>query len=117
MLAESREACTRIRKLIMVWKTVITHRLKELEHFPALEKLAAWKRSDSFDWCNVYDGQWFHSRLPATPEETTAIMWVDVNALKKEISLSEKEKSKQRIEEFVNELEQRVASCSMLVFV
>ena len=39
------------------------------------------------------------------PEETTASMWADVNALKKEISLSEKERSKQRVESFLNELE------------
>ena len=112
MLAESREACKRMRKLDMVWKTGVTHRIKKLKYFRALEKLAAEKRSHRFDWCDVNDGQWFPSRLPPTPEETTAIMWADVNALRKEISLSEKEKSEQRIEEFVIKLEQRVASCT-----
>ena len=44
------------------------------------------------------------------PEETTASMWADVNALKKEISMSEKERSKQRVERFLNELEGGTAS-------
>ena len=37
-------------------------------------------------------------------------MWADVNALKKEISMSEKERSKQRVEGFFNKLEQGTAS-------
>ena len=37
-------------------------------------------------------------------------MWVDVNALRKKISMSEKERSKQRVESFLNELEQGPAS-------
>ena len=39
------------------------------------------------------------------PEETTSSLWTDVNALKKAISLSEKERSKQRIKKFLNEIE------------
>ena len=87
MLAESREACKRIRTLGMLRKTVATHRLKELRHLRAVEKLAAWRRSNGFDRCDVRDGQWIHSSLPPTPEETTASMWADVNALKKEGNL------------------------------
>ena len=52
----------------------------------------------------------FHSLLPPTPEETTASMWADVNALSKEISMSETERSKQRVESFLNDLEQGTAS-------
>ena len=37
-------------------------------------------------------------------------MWAHVNALKKEISPSEKEKSEQRVKSFLNDLEQRAAS-------
>ena len=110
MLVESKEACKRIRKLGMLWKTAATHRLKESRHLRAVEKLAAWRRSNAFDQCDVHDGQWIHSPLPPTPEETTASMWADVNALKKEISMSEKERSKQRVESFLNELEQGTAS-------
>ena len=45
-----------------------------------------------------------------TPEETTASVRADVNALKKVIPMSEKESSKQRIGSFFNELEQETAS-------
>ena len=55
--AESREACKRKRKLSIVWKTFVTHRLKELKHLFAVEKLAAWKRCHGFGRCDVYDGQ------------------------------------------------------------
>ena len=51
-----------------------------------------------------------HSLLPPTWEETTPSMWANVNALKKEISLSEKERSKQRVESFLDELEGGIAS-------
>ena len=67
--------------------------------------LVAWRRSHGFDRCHVYNGQWFHSQLPPAPEETNASMWVDVNALKKELSLSKKERSEQRVENFLNEIE------------
>ena len=94
----------------MLWKTVATHRRKELRHLRAVEKLAAWRRSNGFDRCDVYDEQCIHIPLPPTPKKTTATMWADVNVLKKKISMSEKERSRQRIESFFNEFEQRTAS-------
>ena len=56
MLAESREACRRIRKLSTSRKTVAIHRLKEMKNISAVEKLAAWRRSNGFDRCDVHDG-------------------------------------------------------------
>ena len=88
----------------MLWKTVATHRLKALRHLRAEEKLATWRS------CDARDGQWICSSLLPTPEETTASMWADVNALKKVISMSEKERSKQRVKSFFNEIEQGTAS-------
>ena len=79
--------------------------LRNNVHLRALEKLAAWRSSHGFDRCDVYNGQWFHSQLRPAPEETNASMWADVNALKKEIPLSEKERSEQRIENFLNKIE------------
>ena len=73
MIAELREACKLIRKLGMLRKTVAIHRLKELTHLCAVEKLATW-RSNGFDRCDVFDGQCVHSPLPPTPEQTTASM-------------------------------------------
>ena len=108
-LAESREVCKPKRKLDMLWKTVVTHRLKELRHLRTVEKLATWRISNGFDRCDTRDGQWIHSSLSPTPEETTASMWTGVNALKKEISTSEKERSKQRVKSFFNEIEQGTA--------
>ena len=58
----------------------------------------------------MYHGQWIHSPLPTTPEKTTASMSADVNSLKKEISMSEKERSKQRVESFLDDLEQETTS-------
>ena len=105
MLAESREACRRIQKLRMLWKTVVAHRLKELRHLHALEKRADWS-----DRCDVHSVQWIHSPLPISPEETTASTCADVNALSKKIWMTETERSKQRVESFLNDLEQRTAS-------
>ena len=57
MIAKSREACKRLRKLGMIRKTVATHRLKELRHLRAVEKLATWRRSYGFDRCDARDEQ------------------------------------------------------------
>ena len=46
-------------------------------------KLATWRRSNGFDRCEARDGQWIRSALPPSPEETTASMWAEVNAIKK----------------------------------
>ena len=103
MVAELRGACKRIRKLGVMRKTVATRRLKKLRHLYALEKLATWTRS-------ITDGQWIYGPLPPTPEQTTASMWAEVYAFKKVIFISGKKRSKQRVESFVNELEQGTAS-------
>ena len=47
---------------------------------------------------------------PPRRKKLSSIMWADVNALRKEISMSEKDRSKQRVESFLNELEQETAS-------
>ena len=93
-----------------MWKTVVTHRLKKLKYLRTVEKLTAWRRCHGFHRCDVHDGQWFHSSLPPTPEETTVSMLADVKTLKKETSLSGKERSWQRIQNFLNELEGGAAS-------
>ena len=106
MIAESREACKRLRKLDMLRKTVATHRLKELRRLRAIKKPATWRRSNGFDRYDVRYEQWVHSPLPPTPKQTTANMWAEVNALKKAILMSEKYRSRQRVESFINEVEQ-----------
>ena len=48
--------------------------------------------------------------LPPTPEQTTASMSAEVNALQKAISMSGNKRTKQRVEGFTNELERGTAS-------
>ena len=110
MIAESREACKRLRKLGTSRKTVATHRLKDMRHLRAVEKLATWRRRNGLDRCDVRNEQWVHSSLPPTPKQTTAKMWAEVNALKEAISMSGKCTSRQRVDSFINELEQGTAS-------
>ena len=110
IVAEPREECKRKRKLGMLWKTVTTHRFKELRHLRAVEKLAAWRRNNGFDKCDERDKQWAHSPLPPTPEQTTVRMWAEVNALKEAILMSGKDRSKPGVEISINGLEQGTAS-------
>ena len=110
MIAESRQACKRLPKLCTIRKAVATHRLKELRHFHAVEKLATWRRSYGFDRLEDGDDQWVHGPLPPTPEQTTASMWADLNALKDATLMSGKEISRQRVKSLINELDQGTAS-------
>ena len=110
MIAESREAYKHLRKLGMIRKTVATHRFKELKHLRAGEKLATWGSSYDFDRCDARDEQWVHGPLPLAPKQTTASMWVDLNALKCVISMSGKNGSRKRVKSFINKLYQGTAS-------
>ena len=94
----------------MLWKTVAAQRLKALRHLRAEKKLVTWRRNNGFDRCDARYEQWIRSSLPPTSEETTTSMWADVNALKKVTSMSEKERLKQRVKSFFNEIEQGTAS-------
>ena len=85
MIAESREACKRIQKLGMLRKTVATHRLKELRHLCAVEKLATWRRSNGFDQCDVIHGQWIHG--PLSPRQENHRKHVDRSVRVKEGNL------------------------------
>ena len=51
-----------------------------------------------------------HTYVPPTPEQTTTNMWAKVNALKKAISMPGKDRSRQKVESFINKLEQGTAS-------
>ena len=110
MVAVSREACKRMRKLGMIRKTVATHRLKELRHLHAVEKLVTWRRTYGFDRLEDGDKHWVHGPLPPTPEQITASMWFDLNALKHAIPMSGKERSRQRLKSFMNEIVQGTVS-------
>ena len=87
-------------------KTVATHRLKELRHLHAVEKLATWRRDYDFDRLEDGDDNWVHGFLTPTPEQITASMWSDLNALKDAILLFGKDGSSQKVRSFINELGQ-----------
>ena len=106
MITESREARKHLKKLGRVMKTVATHRLKELRHLQAVEKLATWKRTYSIDRLEYGEDNLVQGPLPPTPEQVTASMWSDLNALKDVISLSGKDGSRQKVKSFINELGQ-----------
>ena len=110
IIAESRESCKRLQTLGVIRNTVATHRLKELRHLRAVEKLATSRRTYGFDGLEDGDDHWVHGPHPPTPEQTTARIWADLNALKDPISMSGKERSRQRLMSFVNELDQGTAS-------
>ena len=100
MITESREACKRLRKLGMIRKNDATHRFKELRHLRGVEKLATWRRTYGFDRLEDGGDQWVSGPLPLTPEQITASMWADLKELKDAISMSGKERSRQRVKSF-----------------
>ena len=70
------------------------------------EKLATWRRMNSFD--RVADGEdsWSHGprSLPPTPEEYTADLWCKANKLKKAVSMPAKTRPWQKTMDFVEGL-------------
>ena len=49
LLAESEQERKHWRKLGKVIETVAAYRLKELQHFQAMEQLATWRRTHGYD--------------------------------------------------------------------
>ena len=117
VITESREACKRLQKLGMIRKTVATRRFKEPRHLHAVEKLANWRRTYGLDRLEDGDGHyWVHGPLPPTPEQITASMWSDLNALKGAVSMSGRERCRQRVKSFKNELDQGTVSFTVEEF-
>ena len=116
MIAESREACKRLQKPDMIRKTIATQRLKKMRHFCAVEKLATWRRAYGFDRLEDGDDHWVHGPLPPTPEQTSESMWSDLKELKDAISMSGKERSRQRVKSFINEFDRGTASFTNVEF-
>ena len=73
-----------MRKLGKVTETVSAYRLKEMKHFQAMKNLAIWTRTYGYD----RDDSWMHDTRLLAPEEFTAILWEEVNALKEAISMA-----------------------------
>ena len=90
MLDEAGETSNHSCSLGSVMGIIAAHRLQEMKDLLALEKLATWRRMNSFD--RVADGEddLFHGPrlLRPTPEELAADLWSDSQELKDTISRS-----------------------------
>ena len=71
-----------------------------------MEKLATWRRTYGCD----RDDSWMHGTCPLAPEEFTASLWEEVNALKEAISISGRARPWQKTKEFLDGLEQGTTS-------
>ena len=81
--------------------------MKDLQ---ALEKLATWRRMNSFD--RVADGEdsWFHGprSLPPMPQEFTPDVWSDLQELKDAISMPARATPWQKTIELVDGLKRKL---------
>ena len=106
VLNESKQDRKRRQILAKVTETVAAYRLREMKDLQVREKLATWRRMNGFD--RVADGEdnWSHGprSLPPTPEEFTASLWSEVNALKDAISMPARDRPWQKTMEFVDGL-------------
>ncbi|CAM9245728.1 unnamed protein product, partial [Ascophyllum nodosum] len=97
-------------------KIVATHRLKELKHLQAVEKLSIWRRDYGFDRLADGDVNWVHGPLPPTPEQITASLWADLKELRDVISLSGEDEFWQRTKSFMHEIGQGTVSFTVEEF-
>ena len=101
VLVEARQARKHMRKLGKVTETVAAYRLREMKNLQAVEKLATWRRTHSYD----RDDSWMHGTRPLATEEFTASLWEEVNELKQTISMSGRARPWQKTKEFLDGLE------------
>ena len=89
VLFESEEEKESRRISAIVTKAVDAIRLKNVREFLAYQQLATWRRMNGFDRVADDEKSWFggHRSLPPTPEQYTASLWSEVNALKEAISM------------------------------
>ena len=92
VIVESEQDRKSRRVLAKVTETVAAYQLKEMKDLQALEKLATWRRMNSFDRVADVEANWFHGSrsLPPTPQEFTASLWSDLQELKDAISMPAK---------------------------
>ena len=89
VLYESEEEKERRRVSAIVTKAVDAIRLENVREFLAYQQLATWRRMNGFDRVANGEKKWFggHRSLPLTPEQYTASLWSEVDALKEAISM------------------------------
>ena len=101
VLAVSEQERKRSRKLGKVMETVAAYRLKELQHFQAMEQLATWRRTHGYD----RDDSWMHGTRPLSPQEFTASLWSDLQELKDAISMPGRARPWKKAKELLDGLE------------
>ena len=89
VLFESEEEKERRRVSAIVTKAVDAIRLENVREFLAYQQLATWRRMNGFDRVTNDEKKWFggHRWLPLPPEQYTASLWSEVDALKEAISM------------------------------
>ena len=102
VLGESEQARKHRQKLAKVTETVAAYRLKELHYFQAREKLATRRRTHGYD-C---DDSWMLGTLRLSPQEFTASLWSELNALRDAISMPEGDRFSPRAKSFIKEIGQ-----------
>ena len=103
VLVESEQDRKRRRILTIVTETVDAHRLQKMRDLLAFEKLAAWRRMNSFDRVADSEENLSHG-LPLTPEEFTASLRSDLQELKNAISMPAETRPWQKTMDFVDGL-------------
>ena len=99
--AEAEQERKRLRKLGKVMETIAAYYLREMKNLQAVEKLAIWRGTHGYD----RDDSWMHGTRPLAPEEFTASLWEEVNALKEAISMSGRVRPWQKTKEALDGLE------------
>ena len=112
VLAESRQTRKRLRTLGKVTKTVAAYRLTEMRHLRAVEKLATWRRTHGYYRIADDDNHWASRPVLLTPEQFTASLWSELNAMKDAISMPVRDGSWQKTKRFIDELKQGTVSLS-----
>ena len=103
MLEEAGEVSKHARKLGRVMGVVAAHRIKDVREFLAYQQLATWRRENGFDRVAAAEKSWSgdHRSLPPTPDQYTASLWSEVNALRDAISMP-----RQKVSRLINATEQ-----------
>ena len=82
-----------------ITETVAAYRLKELQYLQAREQLATWRRTHGYD----RDDSWMHGTLLLSPQEFTASLLSELNALRDIISMPEGDRFSPRAKSFIKE--------------
>ena len=101
VLGTSEQERKRLRKLGKVMETVAAYRLKELQHFQAMEQLATWRSTHGY----YRDDNWMHGTRTLSPQKFTASLWSDLQELKDGISMSGRARPWQKAKKLLDGLE------------